>query len=176
MSATGHLRLGLIDTPITEPMTVTHAEGPIDGRTEQVWGGMTAAPIRLDHTRLTITPRYAGHFDFLSDAERVGELDLRFQLSGPGLPARCSIGTESDAVHLVLQPATPTSTTSLEDATFRAPRTSGCGPLGPVLDLALGLPSAGGHNSIRLDGQRTMRYYDVPGGSGDASAPRAQQP
>ncbi|WP_051838956.1 hypothetical protein [Streptomyces sp. NRRL F-5126] len=164
MSATGHLTIGRLDVPISGPITVTHAEGDVGGRPEQVWGGMSAAPIPVGRAPLTLTPRYGGHFDFLSDARRVGELDLSFAVSGPGLPPGCRIGGGTTPVHLVLQPASPGSTTALEDTTFAVPRSRRCGPLGRVLDRAVGLPSAAGQNAIVLHGERSIRYYDASAG------------
>ncbi|MGY0059942.1 hypothetical protein ACWY4P_25925 [Streptomyces sp. LZ34] len=174
MSATGHLTLGRIDVPIDEPMTVTHAEGRIDGEFAQVFGALSAEPIAVPGTRLTITPRYAGYFDFHTNAERLGELDLKFAVSGPGLPSGCSIGRDTDAVHLVLKTPDgggPGATPSIEDTRFAAPRTSGCGPRGRVLDRFLRLPSSSGKNAIHLDGERAVRSYsdlDVP-------APQSQE-
>ncbi|WP_329457352.1 hypothetical protein [Streptomyces sp. NBC_01497] len=162
MSATGHLTLGRIDVPIAAPMTVTHAEGTVDGHHEQVWGGLSATPIRVGRSPFTLTARYAGHFDFLSDATRVGELDLTFTLSGPGLPSGCRAGDDADPVHLVFQPASPDSTTAIEDVTFAAPGTHGCGVLGPLLDRAAALPSPPGRNSIVLNGERSARSYADP--------------
>ncbi|MER6699826.1 hypothetical protein ABT289_21925 [Streptomyces fimicarius] len=173
MHATGHLRMGAVDEPLTEPMKITFAEGRVDGEFRQVFGEMTAAPIRVGGTPLTLTPQYGGYADFLSDDTRRGEFDITFAL-GPahGLVGRplagCSVGSDEDAVHLVLKDTVPTRVISgdplvlafgARDAEFSAPRTSGCGPLGRVLDRALGLPSTAGANAFDMDVMVAIRPY-----------------
>jgi hypothetical protein len=168
MVATGHLRLGRIDQPIDQPMTITFAEGRIDGEFAQVFAEMTAEPLRIRHTPWSITPVYAGFFDFESNDERRGELDLAFALSGPLVPSGCSIGSEAEPVHLVLRDTSETAVISEEpmvvafsiaDEEFATPRTSGCGSLGPVLDRLLRLPSSSGENGIALDAHVALRPY-----------------
>lgn len=173
MHATGHLRLGAIDEPLTEPMKITFAEGRVDGEFRQVFGRMTAAPIRVGGTPLTLTPQYGGYSDFLSDDTRRGEFDIKFTLGrAHGLPAGpssgCSVGSDEEAVHLVLKDTDPTRVISrdplivafaAQDTEFTAPRTTGCGPLGRVLDRALGLPSAAGTNAFTMDVTVAIRPY-----------------
>ncbi|KAA0930737.1 hypothetical protein [Streptomyces apricus] len=168
MTAVGHLRLGRAEVPVDEPLAITFAEGTDDGEFRQVFGAMAAPPLRVPGTPLSVTPRYGGYSDFRSDNERRGELDLTFGLSGPGLPPGCSIGSAADPVHLVLLETDPPEvvtpdplvvTFGVEDNRFAAPRTSGCGPLGPVLDRVLRLPSPAGANRIGLDARVTMRPY-----------------
>lgn len=167
MTATGHLKVGRVDVPLDRPVVVTHAEGRIDGEFRQVFGGLRTDPVRIPGTALRLQTRYGGSFDFHTDEERMGELDVVFGLSGPGLPRGCSAGTGEKPVHLILQAVGeapgPGQIPTAEDSTFAAPRSSGCGPLGRVLDRALGLPSASGENSISLNGRRDMRdYTDLP--------------
>ncbi|MFJ5736800.1 hypothetical protein [Streptomyces microflavus] len=173
MHATGHLRMGAIDEPLTEPMKITFAEGRVDGEFRQVFGRMTAAPIRVGGTPLTLTPQYGGYSDFLSDDTRRGEFDIKFTLGrAHGLPAGpssgCSVGSDEEAVHLVLKDTDPTRVISrdplivafaAQDTEFTAPRTTGCGPLGRVLDRALGLPSAAGTNAFTMDVTVAIRPY-----------------
>ncbi|MFF8973602.1 hypothetical protein [Streptomyces sp. NPDC014995] len=173
MHATGHLRMGAIDEPLTEPMKITFAEGRVDGEFRQVFGEMTAAPIRAGGTPLTLTPQYGGYSDFLSDDTRRGEFDIKFAIgSAHGLPALpwsgCSVGSDEDAVHLVLKDTDPTRVISRDplvvafgakDAEFAAPDTSGCGPLSRALDRALGLPSAAGANAFDMDVTVAIRPY-----------------
>lgn len=165
MHATGHLRMGAIDEPLTEPMKITFAEGRVDGEFRQVFGEMAAAPIRVGGTPLTLTPRYGGYSDFLSDTTRRGEFDIKFAIGSvrglPALPSSgCSVGSDEDAVHLVLKDTDPTRVISrdplvaafgAQDAEFAAPGTSGCGRVGRALDRALGLPSAAGANAFDMD-------------------------
>ncbi|MFF1378781.1 hypothetical protein [Streptomyces sp. NPDC058308] len=173
MHATGHLRMGAVDEPLTEPMKITFAEGRVDGEFRQVFGEMTAAPIRAGGTPLTLTPQYGGYSDFLSDDTRRGEFDIKFAIgSAHGLLARpssgCSVGSDEDAVHLVLKDTDPTRVISrdplvvafgAQDAEFAAPGTSGCGPLSRALDRALDLPSAAGSNAFNMDVTVAIRSY-----------------
>ncbi|WP_257138620.1 hypothetical protein [Streptomyces sp. rh34] len=173
MHATGQLRMGTVDELLTQPMKITFAEGRVDGEFRQVFGEMTAAPIRVGNTPLTLTPQYGGYADFLSDDTRRGEFDIKFAIGAAhGLPARplpgCSVGSDEDAVHLVLKDTDPTRVISsdplvvafgAQDAEFAAPRTSGCGPLGRVLDRALGLPSAAESNAFDMDVTVGIRSY-----------------
>jgi hypothetical protein len=173
MHATGHLRMGAVDEPLTGPMKITFAEGRVDGEFRQIFGEMTAAPIRAGGTPLTLTPQYGGYSDFLSDDTRRGEFDIKFALgSAHGLLARpssgCSVGSDEDVVHLVLKDTDPTRVLSrdplvvafgAQDAEFAAPGTSGCGPLNRALDRALGLPSAAGANAFMMDVTVAIRSY-----------------
>ncbi|MFF5481036.1 hypothetical protein ACFY5C_27445 [Streptomyces sp. NPDC012935] len=177
MHATGHLRMGAVDEPLTEPMKITFAEGRVDGEFRQVFGEMTAAPIRVAGTPLTLTPQYGGYSDFLSDVTRRGEFDIRFAIGrAHGLPAwtlpDCSVGSDEDAIHLVLKDTDPTRVISKDplvvafgaQATeFAAPGTGGCGPLGRALDRALGLPSAAGTNAFDMDVTVAIRPYTQAG-------------
>ncbi|MFD3329642.1 hypothetical protein [Streptomyces sp. NPDC058701] len=173
MHATGHLRMGAVDEPLNEPMEITFAEGRVDGEFRQIFGVMTAAPIRVGRTPLTLTPQYGGYSDFLSDDTRRGEFDIKFALGlAHGLPALppsgCSVGSDEDAVHLVLKDTVPTRVISKEplvvafgaqDAEFAAPGTHDCGPLSRTLDRALGLPSASGANTFDMDVRVAIRPY-----------------
>ncbi|MEU0114760.1 hypothetical protein ABZ137_13795 [Streptomyces bobili] len=173
MHATGHLRMGAVDEPLTQPMEITFAEGRVDGAFRQVFGEMTAAPIRVGGTPLTLTPQYGGYSDFLSDGTRRGEFDIKFALGRayrlPAMsPSPCSVGSDEDAVHLVLKDTVPTRVISKEplvvafgaqDVAFTAPRTSGCGPLGRALDRALGLPSTSGANAFTMEVMVAVRPY-----------------
>ncbi len=172
MLATGQLTLGRVDRPIAAPMTLTFAEGTIDGEFRQVFGELTAEPLRVRHTPWSLTARYGGSSDFESNDERRGELALTFDVTGFGLPPGCSIGTETEPIRLVLLETDPTTVVSpdplvvafgVADERFAAPRTSGCGPLGRVLDAALGLPSPSGTNALDLDAEVALRSYsEIP--------------
>ncbi|MEE1755279.1 hypothetical protein [Streptomyces sp. SP18CS02] len=173
MHATGRLRMGAVDEPLNGPLRITFAEGRVDGAFRQVFGEMTAAPMRVGRTPLTLTPQYGGYSDFLSDDTRRGEFDITFALgSAHGFPALspsdCSVGSAGNAVHLVLKDTVPTRVISREllvvafgaqDAAFAAPGTSGCGPLSRALDRALGLPSAAGANVFDMDVTVAIRPY-----------------
>ncbi|MFC9285966.1 hypothetical protein [Streptomyces sp. NPDC057052] len=173
MHATGHLRMGTVDESLTGPMKITFAEGRVDGEFRQVFAEMTAAPIRVGGTPLTLIPQYGGYSDFLSDDTRRGEFDIKFAVgSARGLPAPppsgCSVGSDEDAVHLVLKDTESTRVISEEplvvafgaqDAEFAAPRTKGCGPLSRVLDRVLGLPSAAGANTFAMNVTVAIRPY-----------------
>lgn len=170
MQATGRLRVGDVDEPIDRPMTLTFAEGRVDGAYAQVFGEMSAEPIRVGGTPLTLTPRYGGYADFQSDDVRRGELDLTLAVRGPLLPRGCSIGTEAtEPIHLVLKDTRPTEVISEDppvvsfgaaDAEFAAPRAGGCGRLGGrILDRVLDLPAPAGENRLELDATVAIRPY-----------------
>ncbi|MFG3253909.1 hypothetical protein [Streptomyces sp. NPDC048172] len=163
MSATGSLTLGRISVPLKKPVVITHAEGRIGGEFHQVFGGLKAAPVRVPRTPLSLSLRYGGYFDFHTNEQRMGELDLRFGLSAPGVPRSCSIGGGArEAVHLILKAVgepEPGEMPEAVDTSFTAPRTSGCGALGSVLDKAIDLPSPSGENAIHLNGKRKIRAY-----------------
>lgn len=170
MTAVGRLTLGRVDVEVPDdrPLAITFAEGTVDGEFRQVFGAMAATPLRVRGTPLSITPRYGGYSDFESNDERRGELDLTFRIAGPGVPPGCSIGSAADPVRLVLLETDPPKvitpdplvvTFGVADNRFTVPGTSGCGPLGPVLDRALRLPSPAGANGIDLDARVAMRAY-----------------
>ncbi|AKH83557.1 hypothetical protein AA958_16575 [Streptomyces sp. CNQ-509] len=170
MHATGRLRVGGVDEPVERPMTLTFAEGRVDGAYAQVFGEMTAEPIRVGGTPLTLTPRYGGYSDFEADDVRRGELDLTLAVGGPLLPKGCSIGpAASEPIHLVLKDTRPTEVISEDplvvsfaaaDREFTAPRTEGCGrPGGRILDRVLGLPAPAGENSLELDATVAIKPY-----------------
>ncbi len=148
MTAVGHLTLGRIDQSLDKGMAITFAEGTVSGEFRQVFGAMTAAPVRVRGTWLEITPRYAGYFDFHSnDQQRRGELNLTFGISGSAVPSGCSIGTDADPVRLVLKETKASTVVSQDplvvafgvaDNRFTAPRTSGCGRLGRCLTRCSG--------------------------------------
>ena len=78
------------------------------------------------------------------------------------------MGSDEDAVHLVLKDTDPTRVISrdplvaafgAQDAEFAAPGTSGCGRVGRALDRALGLPSAAGVNAFDMDVTVAIRPY-----------------
>lgn len=163
----GHLTMGRIDQPLAEPMRITFAEGRIDGVFHQVFGAMEAEPmpVRGVWPGLTITPTYAGYSDFLSNDERRGEIDLTYTVTGAGLPRSCAVGP----VHLVLKDTKPTEVVSpdplvvtfgVEDTGFAVPGTTGCGPLGTLLDRRLGLPAGSGASSIELDAYVGILSYE----------------
>ncbi|MFJ3893078.1 hypothetical protein [Streptomyces sp. NPDC090083] len=177
MTASGHMTLGRLDQSLGRGMAITFAEGTVDGQVRQVFGAMTAAPVRVRGIPLVITPRYAGYFDFQSNDQRRGELNLTFAISGPAVPPGCSIGTDADPVRLVLKETAASTVVSQDplvlafgvaDNRFTAPRTSGCGRLGPVLDAVLRMPSPAGANSLALNARVGLRGY------GEAGAPASR--
>ncbi|MFI6938629.1 hypothetical protein ACIBI4_05115 [Streptomyces sp. NPDC050418] len=173
MHATGHLRMGAIDTPLAEPLTITFAEGRVGGEFRQIFSEMTAAPIRLDRTPLTLTPQYGGYSDFLSDDTRRGEFDIKFAIGSAHGPKNrtwpgCTVGNDEDPIHLVLKDTEPTRVISKDPlivgfgtraSEFAAPRTSGCRPLDHALDRVLGLPSPAGTNTFDMDVTVAIKPY-----------------
>lgn len=163
VTATGSLTIGRAHVPLKEPLVITHAEGRIDGEFHQVFGGLKADPVRVPGTPLRMKMRYGGSFDFHSNEERMGELALTFGISsGPLLPRGCAIGSAAEPVQLILQAVGNPEPGQMPDVMaepFAAPRTSGCGKFGSVLDSTLGLPAPVEQNSLYLDGERAIRSY-----------------
>ncbi|WP_240687250.1 hypothetical protein [Amycolatopsis suaedae] len=149
--STGTLTFGRFHEMPVRTMRTTFAEGTLDGRHAQVFGALRAEPTPLPGPLpVALRPRYAGHFDFHENEQRKGEIDLAFALEGPMLPRTCA----STPVHSVVQehgPAGPVpghpgvAKFGLVDRQLTVPATTGCGPLGRLLDRYLGLPSPAVH-------------------------------
>ncbi|OXM57812.1 hypothetical protein CFP71_05940 [Amycolatopsis thailandensis] len=142
-------------------MRLTFSEGEVDGKFAQVFGELrhTPAPVR-GAFGATMQLKYGGYSDFLSNDERRGELDLYAVLRHPLLPKECTVGTLDAPLHSVVKddPAVPFEVISqnlktvkfgVVDTQLALPRTTGCGPLSPVADHLLGLPSASGKNTFK---------------------------
>ncbi|OXM52148.1 hypothetical protein [Amycolatopsis alba] len=140
---------------------LTFSEGKIGGKYAQVFGELRHAPARIKDTfGASLQLKYGGYSDFLSNAERRGELDLYAVLRHPLLPKGCTIGTLDAPLHSVVKddPAVPLEVISqnpktvkfgVVDSQLALPRTTGCGPLSPVADHLLGLPSESGKNTFK---------------------------
>ncbi|GAB2992926.1 hypothetical protein LWP59_33110 [Amycolatopsis acidiphila] len=129
-------------------MRLTFAEGTLDGEYAQAFGALRDEPTRLPGLPGTsVRLRYAGYSDFQSSDQRKGAIDLTAAIEGPLLHPGCA----STPIHSVLQADGPTEVISTGPLTLKFsttdnqltfPATTGCGPLGPLLDHRLGLPSA----------------------------------
>ncbi|MFD9129683.1 hypothetical protein, partial [Kitasatospora sp. NPDC059571] len=175
--AAPELTLGAVRLPALAPIVMVHAEGPLpDGSPGQVWGtwrsggptpvpgGLTGTPAG-DRSRLlglSLEAGYGGRPDFYT-----GTLSLRFRLSGPLLPAGCTVGAEAP-VDIALKRSGPSEWLSRTpplirfaayDDAFTAPAPQHCGPLGGLLGRRLGLPAQSG-NLLRYDAVYTFRMYD----------------
>ncbi|MEV7553508.1 hypothetical protein AB0N89_28175 [Amycolatopsis sp. NPDC089917] len=156
----GVLTIGERDIPLGE-MRLTFSEGEVDGKYAQVFGELRHAPARIkDAFGASMQLKYGGYSDFLSNDERRGELDIYAVLRHPLLPRECTIGTRDAPLHSVVEddPAVPFEVISQNPTTVKfgvvdtqiaVPRTTGCGPLSPVADHLLGLPSASGKNTFK---------------------------
>ncbi|GAA4665376.1 hypothetical protein [Amycolatopsis dongchuanensis] len=132
-------------------MRLTFAEGTLDGQYAQVFGALRDEPTRIPNLPgVGLRLRYAGYSDFHSTPERKGAIDLTAAFEGPLLGRACA----STPVHSVLRADGPTEVVSTDPLTLRfsttdsqltLPATTGCGPLGRLLDHRLGLPSSGGY-------------------------------
>ncbi|EMD29826.1 hypothetical protein [Amycolatopsis azurea] len=157
----GVLTLGDRTIPLGE-LRLTFSEGKVDGKFAQVFGELRHAPARIPNGfGASLQLKYGNYSDFLSNDERRGELDLYAVLRHPLLPKECSIGTLDAPLHSVVKddPAVPMEVISqnpktvkfgVVDTRLALPRATGCGPLSPVADHLLGLPSASGANTFKL--------------------------
>jgi hypothetical protein len=167
--STDTLSFGRLSDVQLAPMRLTFAERPTGGPYAQVFGALRSGPNQLPGLRgVTLILRYAGYSDFQSNDERKGEIDLTASLQGRLLPRDCSIGTESDPIHLVLQQPNPTEVVSTDplvlrfatvDAQLEMPAVSDCGPWTQLLDHRLGLPSPNGRNLLEQDTYVALRSY-----------------
>ncbi|WP_340687181.1 hypothetical protein LCL61_13735 [Amycolatopsis coloradensis] len=157
----GVLTISDREVPLGE-IRLTFSEGRVDGKYAQVFGDLQHAPTRISGTfGASLRLKYGGYSDFQSNDERRGELDLYAALRHPLLPKECTVGTLAAPLHSVVKddPAVPFEVISqnpttvkfgVVDSQLALPRTTGCGPLAPVADRLLGLPSPSGRNTFKL--------------------------
>lgn len=181
LKSTGHARFGRFDGPLAA-MTMTFAEGELDGQYAQVFGALRAEPTRVPGgllgipgsdernplLRVNLRAEYAGYADFHSDGDRMGEQHLKFRVISPLLPASCTIGGDEDPI--VLKPVRTSGPDvisteprvlgfTIEDTRFAVPRAHGCGGLDRFVDQRFGLPSPAGANTITLTTAVGIRGY-----------------
>lgn len=163
MIATGQLSLGSLELPAIAPMTITHAEGKLNGVDAQVFGRLRGALTSVAGGLLQVTPRYAGQADFFQHGDIKGSVTLRFELRGPLLPRSCVVDplrTElrqvGDTTVVSTQP--PVLAFSMVDDALTVPAARHCGPLTGLLNRRAGLPGPG---QLRLDTQYSYLGYDA---------------
>ncbi|GLW61925.1 hypothetical protein Arub01_01690 [Actinomadura rubrobrunea] len=157
----GTFKLGNLDQKITEPITLTYANGfdPVTLEEKVVFGGFKADRMLVQpglfgdpiFTAVYARPRYAG-----SVGLKDGNLQLALKLSviNPLLGSNCSIGTDADPIKLdltvgttnppppnkpisgsppeVVQNDPPVLKTTVVDNAFRVPGASRCGAGGSL--------------------------------------------
>ncbi|NUR28099.1 MAG: hypothetical protein HOV83_20035 [Catenulispora sp.] len=155
---------------------VTHAEGPMpDGTPGQVFGAFRAPslPVPGRQTgdghgpKLWMQPRLTVVPDFYSQD---GKMSMVFDLSGPRLGPRCSIGSAAAPVEVAAGrvPGTtervsqnpPIITFQVLDASLALPGVSGCGRASEELNRRFGLPSPSGTNRLTGTVFYSFRTYD----------------
>lgn len=151
----GKLTIDGREIPLGE-MRLTFSEGRVNGQYAQEFGSLRHAPVRVPGLAgATIQLRYGGYSDFLSTAERRGALDVYAVVRHPLLRRDCRIGVLHTVVHD--DPAVPprlisdnprTAYFGVVDPDLAVPATTGCGPLGKLVDRRLGLPSPSGENTF----------------------------
>ncbi|WIY05937.1 hypothetical protein QRX60_19625 [Amycolatopsis mongoliensis] len=156
----GKLTIHDREIPLGE-LRMTFGEGRVNGQYAQVFGAMRHAPVPLPGLPgATIQLHYGGYSDFLNNDERRGEVDVYAVVRHPLLRGDCSIGTPAAALHTVVHddPAVPPRIISddpriayfgVVDPDLALPATTGCGPLGKLVDLRLGLPSPAEENTFQ---------------------------
>ncbi|MET0134493.1 MAG: hypothetical protein ABW215_12990 [Kibdelosporangium sp.] len=165
----GQLRLGR--------QRLTFAEGTLDGRYAQVFGGLRAEPTEVpgglvgnDLIPLAFQVQYAGASDFHGDPPRMGFIDLKLKVISPLLPPTCFIGSDNDPINvqpLALGPTAPVPghpgirTMTLQDKRLVMPRAHGCGVFTALVQARFGVPSPAGASEITLPTYVSIRQYDA---------------
>ncbi|WP_019633012.1 hypothetical protein [Actinomadura atramentaria] len=167
----GHMKVGAIDQPITQPLIITSIAG-VDPKTGKdvtrfirmrskpmtVAGGALGIPgtDSLPLLGLSVEPQYAGTFE-MDIPNFKATLSLKLKLNNELLGNSCYVGTDEKPIKLDLdlsgiQMAPGSSLVQVQstDKTFAAPATSGCGLLTPIADWRGGLPSPSGGNAAEL--------------------------
>lgn len=151
----GKLTIHDREVPLGE-MRLTFSEGRVDGQYAQVFGALRHEPVSLPGVPgATLQLRYGGYSDFQGNDERRGELDVYAVLRHPLLRKDCRIGVLHTVVHddpavppTVISKTPPTMHFGVVDPDLAVPATTGCGPLGKLVDRRLGLPSPSGENTF----------------------------
>lgn len=180
---------GSIDGPDDES---TFEVVKLEGGPLTVPGGITGLlgyPIRAIEewpiVKVAVQPRALGGFSMNLDTE-VATLDMKIDVRNDLVGGSCSIGTEERPLKLNLAlndfaqagmgegggrfgPYLVMHANAV-DSTFAAPATSGCGLIGPLIDVLTGLPSASGTNHAEFDTYVALANYTIPGTSGARSA------
>jgi hypothetical protein len=176
--STGTARFGSFDGQLAG-MTMTFAEGELNGEYAQVFGALRAEPTRVPGgllgtgdrnplLRLNIRAEYAGFADFHSNGDQMGEQHLKFRVLSPLLPPTCTIGSDRDPV--VLKPVRTSGPDvistdpqvlgfTIEDTRFAVPRAHGCGALDQLVNRRFDLPSPAGENTITLNTVVGLKGY-----------------
>ena len=167
MHATGTVRLGRVELPVT--LETTHAEGRPPGATATgfIFGTLRSDPVTLPgRPRTELTLQYAGHIDFVAGPPMAEILHLKYHVDSPLTRAGCSIGTEEDPLVVVgaivgdrvpVQEDPQVLKFTVRDDSFAVPATHGCGPARRLVDRHFGLPSTG---TLELTVYFSIRTYD----------------
>lgn len=180
LRSTGTARFGGVDVRLAN-MTMTFAEGELNGQYAQVFGALRAEPTRVPGgllgvpgsdrnplLRLDIRLEYAGYADFHSDGDHMGEQHLKFRVVSPLLPPTCTVGTDDDPIALkpvrtsgpdVISTDPRVLGFSIADTEFAVPAAHGCGRLDEFVNHRFGLPSPVGTNTITLDTMVGLKDY-----------------
>ncbi|WP_439383451.1 hypothetical protein [Amycolatopsis lexingtonensis] len=151
----GQLTIDGQEIPLGE-MRLTFSEGRVNGEYAQAFGALRHEPVRVPGLAgTTLQLRYGGYSDFQGNDERRGELDVYAVLRHPLLGQDCRIGVMHTVVHddpavppTVISKTPPTMHFGVVDPDLAVPATTGCGPLGKLVDRRLGLPSPSGENTF----------------------------
>jgi hypothetical protein len=174
--AEGTATLGGATVPV-DFTRVTHAEGPMpDGTPGQVFGAFRAARLPVPGRqsgdghgpKLWMQPHLTVAPDFYS---QTGAMSLTFQLTGPRLGDRCTIGTTAAPVQVAaarvpgsahwLSQDPPVITFQVLDQTLAVPEVTGCGRAEAAeLNRRFGLPSPSGKNQFSGTAFYSFKTYD----------------
>ena len=174
MHATGTVRLGAVELPVT--LKTTHAEGRPAGATttEFIFGDLRSEPVPVPgglrgtpRSSAELTLQYAGHIDFVAGPPMAEILHLKYHVTARSAGRHCSIGTDADPLIVVgeivgervpVQQNPQVLKFAVEDNDFAVPSAHGCGPAGRLVDRRFDLPSTG---SLQLTVYFSIRTYDT---------------
>lgn len=170
----GTMKIGSIEQKLTKPISMTVQSGydPATGETRNIFvkmrsqqetvpGGVLGVPGTENIPLLGLKEKtqYAGNFSlgFTESGGYGSTIDLRVKIINTLLGNTCYIGSKTEPIKLNLTGDNDTIKwyddalgMTMNDTSFAAPGTSGCGLFGGIANVRAGLPSASGKNAASL--------------------------
>ncbi|GAA0250412.1 hypothetical protein GCM10009527_053470 [Actinomadura nitritigenes] len=179
----GTMKIGSIQQTLTKPISMTVQSGydPVTGENinifvkmrsqqETVPGGVLGVPGTENIPLLSLKEKtqYAGNFSlgFTAAGGYGSTIDLRVKIINSLLGDTCYIGSKTDPIKLNLEGDNDSLKwydnaigMTMNDTSFAAPGTTGCGLFGGVANFRAGLPSASGKNAASLQLYLSSKPY-----------------